>query len=155
MVTNGGLTNQSLIQSYIMEEAISHAGYAVTPGSTAPSGQNPGSVKLAGSSDEVTHLAYASTKDRQTEVAQTNKLTGMIPLVPGLEVEVPVIDDNAEISYGELLAVTVDTGEKGCFDAYDSTGTLTSTSAIMMANEAKAAAAGGFIKAIIIQKVVA
>lgn len=149
MVTYGGLTNQSLIQSFIMEDAISHAGYAVTPGSTAPSGQNPGSVKLAGSSDKVTHLAYASTKDRQTEVAGTNKLTGMIPLVPGLEVEVPVIAGNAEISFGEKLGITTDATKKGQFDAFDATGTLTSSVSFLVANEAKAAAAGGFIKAVI------
>jgi hypothetical protein len=153
MVTNGGLSNQALIQSYIMESAISHAGYAVTPGTTAPSGQNPGSVKLAGGSDDVVGLAYASTKDRQTEVAGTNKLIGIIPLMPGLEVEVPIVSDNAAISYGERLAVTADATKKGQFDAYDATGVDTGLTCFMVANEAKGQNLGGFIKARIVPQI--
>lgn len=153
MVTYGGLSNGSMIQSAIMEDAISNAGYALTPGSTAPSGQNPGSVKLAGSSDDVVGLAFASTKDRQTEVAGTNVLIGVIPLIPGLEVQVPLVSDNQAISYGEKLAVTTDTGQKGKFDRFDATGTNTGLTVFLVANGTALQNAGGFILARVITQI--
>ena len=133
-----GLSNDAMLQSFTMEDAISYAGYLLTYGSAV------GKVDLAtaASDDVVMGLAFASTKDSITEVAGTDVLIGVIPLVPGLEVYMKLMAGNQAIAYGDPLALSASVnGEVDKKDGVTCTNVLRA-----YALEAKDASAAGHIK---------
>ena len=134
-----GMSNDAMLQSFTMEDAISYAGYLLTYGSAA------GKVDkaTAAADDVIMGIAFATTKDAITEVAGTDVLIGVIPLVPGLEVYLKLMTGNQAIAYGNPLALSASVD--GEVDYRDGS---TCTNVIMAyALEAASASAAGHIKA--------
>ena len=134
-----GMSNDAMMQSFTMEDAISYAGYLLTYSSAE------GKVDLAtaASDDVVMGIAFASTKDPITEVAGTDVLIGVIALVPGLEVYLKLMTGNQAIVYGDPLALSETVN--GEVDKKD--GGTCDNVLRAYALEAKDAAAAGHIKA--------
>lgn len=133
----GGITNEARTQPFVAEDAIPNAGYVLMPGTADQTTGLNLKVKLNNGSTEPIGIAYTSTKHPVTGVAQSGVQVGVTALIEGTEVEVPLVDTNAEISQWEEIEVAAG----GKVDAKNGAGWI-----IGRALEAKNASAGGYIR---------
>lgn len=133
----GGITNEARTQPFVAEDAIPNAGYVLMPGTADQTTGLNLKVKLNNGSTEPIGIAYTSTKHPVTGVAQSGVQVGVTALIEGTEIEVPLVDTNAEISQWEEIEVAAG----GKVDAKNGAGWI-----IGRALEAKGASAGGYIR---------
>ena len=133
----GGITNEARTQPFVAEDAIPNAGYILMPGTANQTAGLNLKVKLNDGNTEPIGIAYTSTKHPVTGVAQSGVQVGVAALIEGTEVEVPLVDANAEISQWEEIAVAAG----GKVDAKDGAGWI-----LGRALEAKEATTGGYIR---------
>lgn len=137
-MTIQGLSNESLVQPFRCTDAVTYPGSLVTLSTTVVN-----DVALAdGNASDVVHgFTFASTKNAITEVAEANKMVGIVGLVSGLEVSLPLCTDNGAITIGLGITVCNDAAQVGLAD----TVTITSLTVLAYALEAVDASAGGYV----------
>ena len=133
----GGITNEARTQPFVAEDAIPNAGYVLMPGTADQTAGLNLKVKLNNGSTEPIGIAYTSTKHPVTGVAQSGVQVGVTALIEGTEVEVPLVDTNAEFSQWEEIEVAAG----GKVDDKNGAGWI-----LGRALEAKDASAGGYIR---------
>ena len=104
-MSNGGIYQQNSISHLLLKDAIPNAGYVLMPGTADQTAGLNLKVKLNNGSTEPIGIAYTSTKHPVTGVAQSGVQVGVAALIEGTEIEVPLVDNNAEISQWEEIEV--------------------------------------------------
>jgi len=128
---SGGLVNESDIQSYTTDDAITYAGSIIAFATTA------NHVMLCGTSDKPIGYAFVSTKHPITEVAQADVKVSIGAFKPGIIIEVPLPASHATIAWGDEL----ETAESGCVIKKSGAGEIIGTALAAVAGNT-----GGFIK---------
>lgn len=130
-----GLSNSAMVQTFTAEDAITYGGTPVMPGTAA------GKVKKLTQGNIPFGFAFSSTKDRVTGVATANVPVGVIPLIDGLEIYMPLPATHAAISVFDPVCVSATAGTVVKRDG----GTFTDV-ILGYALAAKTQDEGGFVK---------
>jgi len=140
VVTSGGLSNDALVQTGNVDDALDDAGYLLMLGTALDSESIP-RWKKATQGTIPTGISFASTKSPITQVAAANVLVGVMPLRDGVEYYVKLSETNATIVFGDPLCLSA---TAGLVDKRD--GTTNNEPIVGYALGAATASTGGVLK---------